>query len=629
MCGIAGVAGEVRDKDRLIVREMCRVMRHRGPDDEGYLDQDGICLGMRRLSIIDVAHGFQPVASEDSSVSAVFNGEIYNYRSLQKFLEANGHRLSSDSDSECLPHLYEEFGTAMFRHLRGMFAVAAWSSKDRTLTLGRDRIGKKPLFYWADGERLWFASELKCLLQIPSLRRSIDFVALDSYLTYQYVPAPQSIIAGVCKLPPAHWMTWRDGNLHIERYWEPTFQAGATEGSTGDIVDAAGELRDRILDATAIRMVSERPLGAFLSGGLDSSAVVAAMSRAGSGPVSTFSIGFADESHNELPYARKVAQLYSTQHHELIVTPDVADLLPRIARMFDEPFADSSAVPSYYVAEMTREHVIVALNGDGGDESFGGYRRYVNFLKPGVELSLPNTFARLSGKASAAAYRRSHGYPRVKALASKALRAAGKDAPERYGRQVSYFTPEERSALYQPALREALAGTDSYQPIRDVWLRHARADLVNRLLAVDQATYLPGDLLTKVDMTTMAVSLEARSPLLDHTLIAWAATLPGSWKVRNGQTKYLMKLAMEPWLPKELIYRKKQGFAIPMQSWLSGALWPMVMDVVAAPESHLFSFFDPREVQRILKVHRSSGDGSEKVWALLMLELSLRNLLGD
>lgn len=626
MCGIAGVVGPRGSNHGQSVRDMCDAMVHRGPDDDGFFDEDGAHLGMRRLAIIDVAHGAQPMSGEDGSVVTVFNGEIYNYRELQALLRARGHQLSTDSDTECLTHLYEDAGPEFVDDLRGMFGLAVWDRANRVLILARDRAGKKPLYYYQDGPRLWFASELKCLLTNRSIPREVDPDAVHHYLTYQYVPNPWSILKGIKKLPPAHRLVWRDGQVSVERYWQLTYAASGAAQNVPE-ADLAEQLRAQILEATRIRMISERPLGAFLSGGLDSSAVVAAMSQISSSPVKTFSIGFEEEKYNELPFAREVAKLYGTEHCELVVKPDVEDLLPRLAKSFDEPFADSSAVPSYYVAEMARKHVVVALNGDGGDEGFGGYPRYASFLQAPKTAQLPAPIARLAERSGSFLYRHPAGSRTLSRIGSRVTRIAATDPAIKYGRMMSYLFPEEKTALYRESFRAQITDLDSFALGAKVWRDSSYTDPVNRLLAMDMTLYLPGDLLPKVDITTMMVSLEARSPLLDHQLLEWAAKLPGDLKVRGGVTKYLMKRAMEPWLPDSLIHRTKMGFGIPRDEWLQGPLKPMVHDLLLTPQTRIRAYFKDDGIRQLVSEHEALGTKGPKVWALLMLELWQREVL--
>ena len=627
MCGIVGVVGPPDDVDRgLAVRGMARAIVHRGPDDDGFFDEAGCHLGMRRLAIIDVAHGGQPISNEDGSVVTVFNGEIYNYRDIQASLRARGHVLATESDTETLVHLYEDHGSDLVNHLRGMFGLAVWDRKTGTLVLARDRAGKKPLYYFEDGPRLWFASELKGLMAVASVPHRVDPVAVHHYLTYQYVPHPWSVLAGVKKLPPAHRLTWREGSLSVERYWQLEYpDAGAPAPRPEE--DLAVELRQQLIEATRIRMISERPLGAFLSGGLDSSAVVAAMTHASDTPVKTFSIGFEEEKYNELPHARRVAELYGTEHHELVVKPDIEHLLPRLAQQFDEPFADSSAIPSFYVAEMARRNVVVALNGDGGDESLGGYQKYAYFMKMLPDHRLPAPLARLSRGVGERIGRQPSNRRVVSRLGMAGVVLGDADPCNRYGRMVSYFFPEEKAALYRPEFAELVVGADSYELGAGIWAGNRHADPVNRLMAMDVGMYLPGDLLPKVDITTMAVSLEARSPFLDHVFMEWAASLPGSLKVRGGTTKYLMKKALEPWLPRDLIHRPKMGFGMPRDEWLAGPLRPMVHDLLLATDARIRTYFDPGGVARLVDDHERLGRLGPKVWALLMLELWHREVL--
>lgn len=627
MCGISGVVASASDERAHCVRQMNAAMTHRGPDAEGIYENGDIALAMRRLSIIDVAHGGQPVFDESRTVIVVFNGEIYNYEELRRRLSARGHRFRSESDSECIPHLYEEYGDSFVRHLRGMFAIALWDDRVKRLVLARDRLGKKPLYYRAASSNFAFASELKGLLADAATNRAVDEVAISHYLTYQYVPAPWSAIKSVRKLEPGTILVYENGRPTTSRYWQLPYRSTAKSADSDETV-LAEQLRERLLECVSVRMMSERPIGAFLSGGLDSSAIVAAMSRVSETQVQTFSIGFDEESHNELPFARRVAQLYGTDHHEMIVRAELLDVLPALARAFDEPYADSSAIPSYYLARMTREHAVVALNGDGGDEAFGGYTRYSRFLRstprrlpPFAARSLAmagNTLRPWSGRSRFAR----------RAAAAAALLADG-DPARRYARFVSYFRPEEKDALFTAEFASLVEGEDSYATIERLWDDHQDADVVNRILAIDTHTYLPGDLLAKVDITTMAVSLEARSPLLDHTLMEWAAQLPGDLKVRGGTTKYLMKRALEPWLPADLIHRRKMGFGVPLAAWLRGPLRDLVHDLLTDRTAHDRGWFRPEAVNELLSEHMAGQDRSPHLYALLMLEMWQREVVAD
>lgn len=622
MCGIAGVVGSDQNLSG-DVRVMCESMVHRGPDDDGYFDEPGAHLGMRRLAVIDVAHGAQPMSNEDGSVVTVFNGEIYNYRQIQQQLRGRGHTLATDSDTECLVHLYEDQGSRLLRDLRGMFGLAIWDRHRQALLLARDRAGKKPLYYYQDAGCLWFASELKCLMALRATPTEVETEAIYRYLSTKYVPDPLSILRGVHKLPPAHRLIWQAGKVIVERYWGLEYPSVGTPPSASED-ELAEQLRQELLDATRVRMVSERPLGVFLSGGLDSSAIVAAMSRNSPNPIRTFSIGFAHDQFNELPHARRVAELYSTRHEELVVEPDIAGLLPRIARAFDEPFADTSAVPSFYLAEMARRDVVVVLNGDGGDEALGGYTTYLNFLKVPPNAMLPN--AVVTAMRAGSEYMRQHPSPSQRM--NRALSGAGSLAErspwQRFGRLTSTFTPQELHRLLTPPVREQLQDVNPYDRLEAIWRQNAHADPVNRMLAMDVGTYLPGDLLPKVDISTMAVSLEARSPFLDHQFMEWASTLPGDHKVRAGSTKYLLKKALSPWLPRDLVHRPKMGFGIPVLDWLQGPLRALVSDALLSDTSQVLAWCDRSAVQETVASLGTKMPRPGQVWTLLMLELWAR-----
>ncbi|MGH3388121.1 MAG: asparagine synthase (glutamine-hydrolyzing) [Actinomadura sp.] len=614
MCGITGAVSTGRP-DAGLVHRMCDVLAHRGPDGAGYHEDAHAALGIRRLAIIDVAGGDQPVYNEDGTVAVVFNGELYNFAELRDELRRKGHRFASDGDTECLVHAYEEFGDDLVHRLRGMFAFALWDAPRRRLLLARDRVGKKPLYWTSDGTSLRFGSELKSLTRDPAVRRDIDHVALHHYLTYQYVPAPWSIYRGVQKLPPGHLLVWRDGTVDVRRYW----RLDCTPDGVTDEEEAAERLRTLLLDATRVRMVSERPLGAFLSGGLDSSAVVAAMARQSGGRVKTFSIGFDDRRFDERPYARMLAERYDTDHHELVVPPSATDLLPMLAWHFDEPFADSSAIPSFCVARLSREHVTVVLNGDGGDECFGGYRRYVAMARAGrvrvpavMRLRLERLGARLNARSAPRSPLRD---------VARFMELVGHPPARGYARLMSYFTPDQKSALYSDALRTELAGVDSYALLDDAFAESRAGSDVGRFIDVDVNTYLPGDLLVKVDITTMANSIEARSPFLDHHLMEWAARLPAHLKVRAGTTKYLLKKAMADWLPAELISRRKMGFGVPLAAWLRTDLREPSWDLLTDGTARSRGLFRPDVVDRLLRQHAAGHDHSSRIWALVQFEL--------
>jgi asparagine synthase (glutamine-hydrolysing) len=617
MCGIAGFADvtdtrTVNPADHDLVTAMCTVMRHRGPDDTGVYVGPGVGIGMRRLSIIDLSTGHQPIANEDQSIHVVFNGEIYNYRELREELEAAGHRFRTSSDTETIVHGYEQWGEGVFSRLRGMFAIALWDERQHALLLARDRAGIKPLYYAQAGDRLFFGSEAKCLLACPTVDRTLDPVALDHFLAYLYTPRDRAIFNGMRKLPPGHALRLSHGTVTVTRYWE----LPATSGSfTGSEQDALEELDHRLAAAVRSHMVSDVPLGAFLSGGIDSSLVVALMSRASNRPVSTFSIGFDEGPFNELPHARRVARHLGTDHHEHVVRPDALAILDRLIWHFDEPFADASAIPTWYVSEMARRHATVVLSGDGGDELFGGYDRYA----PHPAVARLDRHAPRLGRAVAAATWRAlpHG-----ALGKNFLRHVARDAHGRYLDSVTFYHADERGALLSADLRRALDGWDAEAFFRVPFERFGHMPFSAQLMAFDFETYLPEDCLTKVDRMSMAHSIEVRVPLLDHLVVEFAASLPASLKMRHGTLKYLLKQLAFRYVPRDVLDRPKQGFAVPIGSWFRGSMRDAFGDILASPTARQRGYFDNQFVARVLDEHLSGKrDHSLRLWQLLVFEL--------
>lgn len=618
MCGIAGHLSD-RQWEAELVHRMCDVLRHRGPDDEGYYMDGPVQLGMRRLSIIDVASGHQPMTNEDGSVVVVFNGEIYNFQELRAALERRGHRFRTASDTECIVHLYEDIGERCVEHLRGMFAFAVWDRRSQNLFLARDRVGQKPLYYRLLPGGIAFASELKALLQDRTFSRDLDPIALDHYLTYQYIPAPFSIFAGARKLPPAHTLTFSfaEKKVRLNRYWQLRYGPKLSCSQS----EAAGLVREAVREATRVRLVAERPVGAFLSGGLDSSLVVACMAEQTS-HVRTFSIGFDEATWDERHWARAVAEHFGTEHCEMVVQPDIAAILPSLVWHYDEPFADSSAIPSWYLAEMTRSHVTVALNGDGGDESFAGYDRYraasaldgmpagkvVRALATGVHSALPQ---------------RGETYSRY-GRGRRVIELAAADPARRYGEVVSCFHDREREALYLPEWRSVLGGADPYATLEVAAASGGAEEPVDRLLSTDVHTYLPGDLLAKVDIATMAHSLEARSPLLDHQVMELAARLPTGMKLRRLRGKFVLKEAARGLVPDDVIHRRKHGFGVPMASWLRDDLKAMTHDMLSDRTFRSRGYFDATYVERLLAEHMAGRPHGSRIWTLLQFELWAR-----
>jgi asparagine synthase (glutamine-hydrolysing) len=623
MCGIAGVVDHGAAADGGLVAAMCDRIVHRGPDARGIHVAGEAALGIQRLAIIDVAGGDQPLFSEDGQIAVVMNGEIYNFQELRERLRERGHVFSSGSDAEVIVHLYEEHGDALVDHLRGMFAFAIWDARRRRLLLGRDRVGKKPLFYSAANGRIAFASELGALLADPSLDTTIDPRAVDAYLAFQYVPHPLSIFAAVRKLPPASLLAFEEGRPPVvSRYW--TLDYGTKLEGIGES-EAAELLRDQLDEATRIRLMSEVPLGAFLSGGIDSSAVVASMAEQTSEPVKTFSISFGEADFDEVRFARMVADRYATEHHEFRVEPHALAIRGRLARHYGEPFADPSAIPTFYLAELTGRHVTVALNGDGGDEAFGGYGRYRRMERL---LRLRRGLGPVRGTAGRLAMRLGSDGAERAPRTRLALLGRSLTAPEWacYGDSVYAFDAPRRQRLIAPAMRAELDGWRAESFLEEAWARVPHG--VDRLLAVDSETYLPGDLLPKVDIATMAHSVEARSPFLDHRLLEFAASLPGDLKLSGGSSKRVLKAAMRGIVPDAILDRPKMGFGVPLKHWYRGELAALPRELLLDPAAHCRRYLVGAEIERVLAEHAAgSHDHALRIWALMQLETWHREVL--
>ncbi len=623
MCGIAGIVE--RDLARPVTRDdlgrMVETLRHRGPDDEGAVTLPGVGLGVRRLSIIDVEGGQQPFASEDGAIQLVANGEIYNHAELRKDLIARGHRFRSRSDVEVIVHGYEEFGVAVLDRLRGMFAFALWDGSTRRLFAARDRAGEKPLYYAQTPERLLFASEIKALLVRPDVSREVNLEALDQFLTYEYVLTPRTMFASVRTVPPAHYLLYQHGAVKVERYWDVA--SVSVRDWTDD--EAAEALRESLGRAVSGQMMSDVPLGAFLSGGIDSSAIVALMtdgSDGEAGTVNTFSMGFEAASYNELPYAREVATRFETHHREGMVNPDLSDLFERLVTHFDQPFADVSLFPTYLVSQIAREHVTVALSGDGGDELFGGYDTYeAEALARRVATVVPEAAMPLIAGLTAL-------FPpseKKKGLVNKLRRftlglAAAPRSIAQY-RWMTFLDVGAKKRWYTPALQTALVDSDVYAPIR----RHLRAahtdDLLNRQLYTDLQVYLADDILVKVDRMSMATSLETRAPFLDVDVMELAFSMPGHLKIRQGERKYVLKRAMKDLLPESVLTRGKEGFSIPMKSWLRREWAPMMQDLLAPDRIGRRGWLEPAQVTRRVDEHLAGTQNhAHLLFSLMVLE---------
>ncbi|MES2790256.1 MAG: asparagine synthase (glutamine-hydrolyzing) [Planctomycetota bacterium] len=635
MCGIAGVAwtSDSAPFDQAVLRRMIDAIAHRGPDDAGTYASlpspgPGAVLGHRRLSIIDIGGGHQPLSNEDGTVWIAFNGEIYNYKELQASLTRRGHTFRTSSDTETIVHLYEQYGPDCVSQLRGMFAFAIWDQNERTLFLARDRLGKKPLVYRHEAQRLMFASELKALLQVPGVPRELDRQAVDDYLTYQYVPHPQSILKGYSKLPPAHWALYQDGKLRVERYWRPAYSPPPDRKEFASLNEARSELRETLTTAVKLRMRSDVPLGAFLSGGVDSTIIAGLMQSLSSRPVKTFSIGFPVAAFDERTYAREAAKHLGTEHHEQVVEPSALQILPQLIWHYDEPFADSSAIPTMYLSEMTRREVTVSLSGDGGDELFAGYKRYQAVKLGGWADRLPqflrNWMASPVWQQLPASVRQNSKRRRLKRL----LSAMALEPRQRYLKWVSIFDDERRADLYTPEFRASLGGHDSAEFLLQAYEECPDRDFVTRTTCADVLTYLPCDILTKVDIASMAFALEARSPFLDHEVVDFAARLPIEWKMRGRHGKQILVDTFADLLPKRIQTRAKMGFGVPLDHWFRNELRPLIEDVLLAPASLNRGLFQPAQVRRLVDEHvRGAWDHSYRLWSLLVLELWQRTFL--
>jgi asparagine synthase (glutamine-hydrolysing) len=624
MCGITGWANVDSNVPpfegaRELLHSMCERMTHRGPDSEGLLVTNGAALGMRRLAIIDLVTGEQPVFNEDKSVAVILNGEIYNYRELRADLEKRGHSFRSASDTEVLPHLYEEYGDAMVRELNGMFAFALWDSRRRRMLIARDRFGEKPLYWGVFDKTLLFASEPKVLLAHPSVRPALNLQALRQYLSFDYVPAPLSIYEGINKLPAAHKLVLEDGDVKAECYWKLDYK---TVTPVPTVQDAAAHLRELLADAVRMRLVSDVPLGVLLSGGVDSSTVAALAVRASSEPVKTFSISFAEASFDESAYARGVAKFLGTDHHEERLSANLAaNLVSEIGSWMDEPFSDPSLVPTYLLSRFTRKHVTVALGGDGGDELFAGYPMYggIRWAEIYKRVPLPVRNSLIEPLVRLLPVKTKNLSFDYKAL--RFVTGAKYDVVKRHHIWFGSFTPEEQEKLLSAeALRET--NGDIYRQAREMMTECGEVDLVKSMQNLDTRLYLAEDILTKVDRASMAVSLEVRAPFLDPRVAEFAASLPSNYKLRGHKTKYILKKAVDELLPSFVTRRGKKGFGVPVAEWLKFKLRPLARDLLSPERVRRAGVFNPDFVSRLQDEHeRGIANHRKLLWTLLMFEL--------
>jgi asparagine synthase (glutamine-hydrolysing) len=623
MCGIAGkfntsFDGVVAEQT---IRQMCQTIAHRGPDDEGVYVKGGVGLGMRRLSIIDVSGGRQPIHNEDKTIWVVFNGEIYNFPELRTELERTGHRFYTSTDTEVIVHLYEEFGSDCVKKLRGMFAFAVFDERRHSLLLARDRLGKKPLHYALTGETLLFGSEIKAILAVAPELAEVDQEGLLNFFSFSYIPDPHTAFKRIRKLPPGHLMEVADGKAEIRKYWDLPAFGTLNYHSEQECFE---DLEARLSEAVRIRLISEVPLGALLSGGTDSSIVVALMAKASSAPVKTFSIGFRDPDFDEAKYARIVARSFNTEHHELIADADFEQTLDQLTHMLEEPFGDSSMLPTYLVCKLARQHVTVALSGDGGDELFAGYDRYlVNLRRRHFDL-IPSWAGRL--------YRDSI-YPHLPTKVRGRKFAYNVSLPlrDRYIDGLSFSSVErsDRSLFSEDFLACSKLRASPIDMFRSYFDEAPASDPLGRMQYLDAKTYLTADILCKVDRMSMATSLEVRSPILDHVFVEWATALAPRWKLHLGERKYaLKKVAERLGVPSEVLYRRKQGFALPLVHWIRGQLKEELPRLLLEPRSLQRGYLNPGAVRRLLDEHFASRfDHSAMIWQLLVFELWHRNYL--
>lgn len=631
MCGITGIfdtRGQ-RSIDTAALQRMNESQQHRGPDEGSVHLEPGLGLGHRRLSIIDVATGQQPLFNEDGSVVVVFNGEIYNYQSLIPELQALGHVFHTKSDTEVIVHAWESWGEDCVKRFRGMFAFALWDRKQQTFFMARDRLGVKPMFYaLLDDGQLLFGSELKSVLAHGGLRRDLDPLAVEEYFALGYVAEPRTIFRQAKKLPPGHSLCVRRGEPvgQTREFWDLRF---SLENNIS-LADACVELDHRLQESVKLRMISEVPLGAFLSGGVDSSAVVATMAGLSDTPVNTCSIAFDDPAFNESAFAQMVADRYHTAHSVETVKSDDFDLIDTLARLYDEPYADSSAIPTYRVCQLARKHVTVALSGDGGDETFGGYRRYrMHLMEERMRSAMPQALRRPIFGMLGRLYPKADWAPRV-FRAKTTFEGIARTSVEGYFHTMSLMRDPMRAELFSDRFKAELGGYSALE----VFDRHAaRVDSEDPLALIqylDMKTYLVGDINTKVDRASMAHSLEVREPLMDHELVEWMATLPSSLKIRGQEGKFLLKKALEPKLPDDVLYRPKMGFAVPLARWFRGPLRDRMREAILGPRLAETGWFNRAYLEHLIEAHLSGArDYSAPLWSLLMFEAFLRNVLGD
>lgn len=624
MCGICGVLNfDLQKVEKGDLQRMCQTLAHRGPDAEGYHLENNIGLGHRRLSIIDLETGNQPIHNENKTVWLITNGEIYNFKELRQMLQNKGHQFATQTDAEVIVHLYEDYSEDCLQYLRGMFALAIWDGTQKKLFLARDRVGKKPLCYFYDGRRFIFASEIKAILQVPGVKREIDFEALNLYLSLQYVPSPWTMFKNIKKLPPAHYLLIKNKEVLVNKYWQLEVKTSPRLKQE----EYEEGIRENLDEAVRLRLVSDVPVGAFLSGGLDSSIIVGLMSKHLTSPVKTFSVGFAEKLYNELTYSRIVAKKFNAEHQELLLRPKIMEILPKIVKYFDEPFADYSCIPTYYMAQFAAQKVKVVLNGDGGDESFAGYLRY-NACKLAGYFDLIPAFLKKLILTSIYFIPKSSDIRMTNWQLKRFFRSLGLSPQRRYLNWISAFNSQEKKMLCHGSIIKDVNLGKEYELWDNVYGQNQGINFVESTIKVDIQTYLPNDLLVKMDMATMANSLEARSPFLDHKFMEYAAAIPVDLKLKNFINKYILKKTYENFLPRAIWQRKKMGFGIPIGQWFREELKDFLQDTLFDKKATGREYFNKDFITGIIKEHmQGDTDNGYKLWTLLMFELWFREYI--